>query len=191
MCALAASCPAPPVFNVLVYKQTRLVKKRRRRRPHARAHAPDHILTSVGHPTNNRSDPTDHPTGKRAARLADEGGPRAPLRGLAQGCDLSVEDAHAARPGPAVVVKVPESSSTASRRASNGVALPRRALRKQHKKTGRRFFMHPGHFIDLFVVSFCLRERQRRRDHQEYCLDARRATVTPQRASREDSAVTM
>ena len=48
-----------------------LVKKRRRRRPHARAHAADHILTSVRHPTNNRSDTTDHPTGKRAARLAD------------------------------------------------------------------------------------------------------------------------
>ena len=71
MCALAASCPAPPVFNVLVYKQTRLVKKRRRRRPHARAHAADNILTSVRHPTNNRSDPTNYPTGKRAARLAD------------------------------------------------------------------------------------------------------------------------
>ena len=54
-----------------MYKQTRLVKKRRRRRPHARAHAADNILTSVRHPTNNRSDPTNYPTGKRPARLAE------------------------------------------------------------------------------------------------------------------------
>ena len=54
-----------------MYKQTRLVKKRRRRRPHARAHAADNILTSVRHPTNNRSDPTNYPPGKRPARLAE------------------------------------------------------------------------------------------------------------------------
>ncbi len=40
-------------------------------RLHARAHAADNILTSVGHPPNTRSDPTNYPTGKRPARLAE------------------------------------------------------------------------------------------------------------------------
>ena len=48
-----------------------LVKKRRRRRPHARAHAPHHILTSVGHAADDRADPTNNPSSKRPARLAD------------------------------------------------------------------------------------------------------------------------
>ena len=70
-------CPLSPlpVFNVIVPNKQENLETRRR--PHARAHAADNILTSVRHPTNNRSDPTDHPTGKRAARLADTG-PRRP-----------------------------------------------------------------------------------------------------------------
>ena len=57
--------------KITVSRQTRLVKKRRRRRPHARAHAPHHILTSVGYPTNNRSGPTDNTPSEGPARLAD------------------------------------------------------------------------------------------------------------------------
>ena len=54
--------------GVYQYKQGKLET---RRRPHARAHAPNHILTSVGHPTNNRSDPTDNTPSEGPARLAD------------------------------------------------------------------------------------------------------------------------
>ena len=68
MILIAAPCLPLVTCNIVPNKQENLET---RRRPHARAHAPNYILTSVRHPTNNRSDPTNYPTGKRPARLAD------------------------------------------------------------------------------------------------------------------------
>jgi hypothetical protein len=65
---IAAPCLPLVTCNIVPNKQENLET---RRRPHARAHAADNILTSVGHPTNNRSHPTDHPARECAARLAD------------------------------------------------------------------------------------------------------------------------
>ena len=66
MILIAAPCLPLVTCNIVPNKQENLAD-----RLHARAHAADNILTSVRHPTNNRSDPTNHPTGKRPARLAD------------------------------------------------------------------------------------------------------------------------
>ena len=53
----------------LQHKQENLAETRRR--PHARAHAPDNILTSVRHAPHDRSDPTDNTPSEGPARLAD------------------------------------------------------------------------------------------------------------------------
>ena len=53
----------------LQHKQENLAETRRR--PHARAHAPDNILTSVGYAAHHRTDAADHPTSEGPARLAD------------------------------------------------------------------------------------------------------------------------
>ena len=66
MILIAAPCLPLVTCNIVPNKQENLAD-----RLHARAHAADNILTSVRHPTNNRSDPTNHPTGKRPARLAE------------------------------------------------------------------------------------------------------------------------
>ena len=66
MILIAAPCLPLVTCNIVPNKQENLAD-----RLHARAHAPNYILTSVRHPTNNRSDPTNYPTGKGPARLAD------------------------------------------------------------------------------------------------------------------------
>ena len=68
MILIAAPCLPIVTCNIVPNKQENLET---RRRPHARAHAADNILTSVRHPTNNRSDPTDNTPSEGPARLAD------------------------------------------------------------------------------------------------------------------------
>ena len=58
----------------LVYQQSGQHKQENletRRRPHARAHAADNILTSVGHAADDRAHAADNTPSKRPPRLAE------------------------------------------------------------------------------------------------------------------------
>ena len=66
MILIAAPCLPLVTCNIVPNKQENLAD-----RLHARAHAPNYILTSVGHAADDRAHPTDNTPSERAARLAD------------------------------------------------------------------------------------------------------------------------